>query len=157
MRLAAVDLNPRGTTILNTQRKAGAVDGYTTVAYNNAAIVSDGSGGLMQLLYTPPVPAWWVVEALVGIIYKADANYNYLYTYLSLTPADLDGATAAFQLGMQHSTVQTYECRHVRRAWRLAPGVAYTCGLILGGGNGGTWQYNTNPNILWMEAEAWAQ
>lgn len=157
MRLAAVDLSPRGAMLINTQRKRGQSEAYQAIAYNNGAIIGDGAGGLMQLVYTPPVPVWWVVDGEVGIVYKTDAAYNYLYTWLHLTPGDLDGWTDAFQLGMQHNQVQAYESRFVRKAWRLAAGVTYTCGIILGGGSGGTWNYHSGNNYCWIEAEAWTQ
>ncbi len=60
-------------------------------------------------------------------------------------------------IGTQHSNVQTYNSRLVRRLYRLAAGTQYTVSLILGSGNGGTWNYYTDAGHLWLEATAWTQ
>lgn len=157
MRAAPVELNPRSGVVLNTQRKTGRNENYVAVAYNNAAVLPDGGGGSMQFAYTPPVPVWWAVEAGISICQKMDANYNIIYHQLLLTPADQDGINWTQMVGTQHSQVQTYNSRLVRRLYRLAAGVSYTVQLILGSGNGGTWNYYQGTSHFWLEATAWTQ
>ena len=153
MRAAPADLATR-VTIINTQRKYGRASAYSA---GPAGVLGDGAGGTMQLTYTPPVPAWWAISGGVGILQKTDAAYNYIYTYLNLNPADQDGVAGGQLIGTQYNGVQTYESHSIRRIYRLAAGRTYSCQLCVGSGSGGTWQYNTDPSLLWIEGQAWLQ
>ena len=147
-----------GGAAANVQRKAGTLAGYVTVAYNNnAGTIDDGSGGRMQIVYTPSVPCWWEVTAQAGNVQKLDAAYHYLYGWIMLTPADQDGIFQAYHIVMQHAQVNTYEGRMMKRLFRLAAGVTYTASLVLGQGNGGSWNYYADPGYLWIEGKAFVQ
>jgi hypothetical protein len=108
----------------------------------------------LRLTYTPPVDAWWDAYLQLGLIQKIDANYNYLYGGLKLTPADVDGITNALELITQHASVQQFEGRGVGRIFKLAAGVTYQLDGILTGGSGGTWNYFQGKHQLALQAIA---
>jgi hypothetical protein len=142
---------------LDVQSLNGDSDTYSGQFTGTTYMPIDRVAGPMRLAYTPPVDAWWEVHGNIGLVTKVDANYNYLYGALSLSPADVDGITGANHLLTQHLTVQTYDHRTIHRIFKLAAGVAYTVGLGFVGGSGGTWQYYRGSATLFLQAKAWAR
>jgi microcystin-dependent protein len=139
----------------NVQRKWGAFENYVAIS-TAVSPISDGASGTMRLSLTPTVPSWWEVDGHFSIVQKLDANYNYAYGQVNLTPADQDGVSSGNSILSQHSTVQTYEPRHVTRIFRLAAGTTYTADLGFSPA-GGSWQYHAGKQYLSLEGKAWPQ
>lgn len=162
------DVGPQGPvgpaaagSVLNFQRVWGTDSNYRTtdlvgtITYHVMEQTATLGAPLIQLVYAPTVASWWECETYCQNLRKMDAAYNYVYVGLRLQPADQDGQSLAYAISTQHSTVDTFMHVTVKRTFRLAAGVSYTVQMILGGGNGGNWNYLKAGNYL--EAKAWAQ
>jgi hypothetical protein len=111
----------------------------------------------LRISYTPPVNCWWECTINLGLLMKTDANYNYFYGGLTLTPNDADGRSSGYNLVMQHNSVQTYEGRFFTSLFKLVAGTAYRVDGILTGGSGGTWQYYCGKAQLELHTKAWVR
>jgi hypothetical protein len=134
---------------MNNAYRAGIVNGDT--CYRDA-----GTGNPLQISYQPDVPVWWDLDFGIGIMQKLDAAYHYLIGQLVLTPADQDGAPGILHYDTQHASVQTYVKRTGAGWFRLAANTFYTAKVTFGL-NGGSWQYHTGPNYLWLCGRVWPQ
>jgi Collagen triple helix repeat (20 copies) len=87
------------------------------------------------------------------LIRKDDAAYHYLYTGMRLIPNDEDGLSTALVSSMQHSGVNQFVGFNTKRTFRCKAGTAYQIQAIMGGGNGGTWNYVKSSDTF-LEAKA---
>lgn len=106
--------------------------------------------------FTPTVDAWWDVSLVVGLVAKRDAAYTYMYGNLRCSPNDVDGVGIVNSIVMQHSQVNTYDYRSIRKIFKLAANTAYVVDAGFTGGSG-TWAYHTGPGFLWMNGMVWAR
>lgn len=150
---------PRGESgvgdLLAVQRQWGQNNAY--VAHNTAGMAIYCNGALtipLQILYTPPVDAWWCVSSTIGLIQKLDAAYHNAYGYLQLDPADGDNLIYCYDYEYQHSTVQTFSFRKMQHTYKLAAGVAYSC-TTRWGPSGGSWQIHQGQTVMHMQGMAY--
>jgi hypothetical protein len=136
------------------QRMLGTATSYGTYSANSN--IDNGSGSPMSIVVTPDVDSWWEVNAHIGLVQKADANYNYAYFLIQLNPADMDGLSQAYVIKTQHQSVQTYDHYTWHRIFRLAEGVTYNANLVIQP-QGGTWQVYQDNARLAIEGKMWAQ
>ena len=111
------------------QVKRGITDTYPQWANAQAGVImTDGSGGPMQISVTPSMPCYWLVTACTawaGVV----AAWNRADFGIRLSPADIDGRNIQARTATAtHSSVpwRTYSGSMM---WRLAAGVTYTAGL----------------------------
>jgi hypothetical protein len=135
------------------QVKRGVADSVVAVSSAVAAgtKLSDGSGGFMQISYTPLYDCYWVVRG--GTIWHGGTDmaggWQRVDQGLTITPADVNGITAAQQQAMEVYNQATIEFRSYMCSYmfKLAAGVAYTAALIFQfSGSAYTSQYHTGPN-----------
>lgn len=131
----------------------GTAASYSITISVTSYSMERGDGVLMQLFYTPPVNCWWDINAHISHVQKLDAAYNYMYLTVGLNTPDADGISTATHLITQHSGVNVFEGRIVRRRFKLVAGTAYSA-LMTFNTNGGQWSYYRDPSALWMEATA---
>lgn len=113
-----------------------------TVAYHVPEITATmGNPTLSIVVPAQSVPFWLEASHQNGLIRKDDAAYHYLYSGLRLTPADEDDLTIIKQVTTQHSSVDQFMSVQTTKRFRCKAGQAYTIQGIMGGGNGGIWNY----------------
>ena len=140
---------------INFQRLDGTNANYVAVA-NGGTFNINAGGTPLRLSYTPPVDVWWDVHACLGIVYKTDAVYDYMYAYYQMAVADLLGITQVFQILTQRSDVNTFGYRDMRRKFMLAAGIAYTC-TVMCSCSGANWQYYQDNARCFIEGTAYAR
>lgn len=142
--------------LMAVQRIWGQGSGFRIIG--NLDVFKLDSAGLNQMLinYTPSIPVWWEVEASIGSLHKIDAAYHYAYAQMLLSPADADGLNARQAIETQHSTVQIRVFRQVSQWWRLNAGITYTAYMQFSP-SGGSWEYRTDKEYLWMSGKVFAQ
>jgi len=84
---------------------------------------------------------------------KDDAAYHYLYHGMRLIPDDEDGFGYVWVVTTQHNAVNQFEGFNIAGSFRCKAGTSYQLQAIMGGGNGGTWNYMKNE-MTWLEAKA---
>lgn len=142
--------------LLSVQRIFGAREGYRAIS-NGQKYAIDAAGTPLQLVYTPPVPCLWEVDAQITIHQKLDAAYHMGAVSINIAPADADGQVGYATWEYQNSTVQTLVFKSITANYRLAASTAYTASVgftMLA--PAGSWQYHQNAHTLWMVARAWA-
>lgn len=137
--------------IFDTQRIIGSNNNYVSVV--DGAIMSNGSVTLNMAL-RPDAACWWEVYLMVGIVAKMDAAYHSGEVYFILSPADAGGSSRARATFTQHSGVNTYVWREIKKMWQLKANTNYQCGVYFAC-DGGSWQYHQGPTYLRMEGVAW--
>jgi hypothetical protein len=145
-------------TLLNSQSLRGVAGGTWSAIANNYLLSTSGAQNaapLLQLVYVPPVDAWWTVNCK-SWFNKTDAAYHYGYLCLALSPADQDGLSVVRLIEMQHSTVQTVCWRQARMTWRLAANQSYTC-FARFECSGGGWNVMQNDQSMVIDGMAYAQ
>ena len=142
--------------ILDEQYKQGAGSGYVVLASGGTLQTGGASSSPMSLTYTPPVNCWWETSGLVGILDKTDAAYHYAYIYLTLSPNDVDGNNAVYQIFTQNQASDRYGNRMPSRIWKLNAGTAYTVTMAINT-SGGTWQYTQLAQYLKLQGKAWSR
>jgi hypothetical protein len=145
---------------IDLQYVTGDDSGYTanfTGGSGNIQLVRTGGGLPLRINYTPPINVWWEVTLTLGALQKVDANYNYLYGGVLLTPADADSRTTVLHLVQQHFSVNMFDGRQATGLFKLNAGTAYQVDGILTGGSGGTWCYYIGKAQLELHAKAWAR
>lgn len=153
---------PAGPAVLDFQRLWCTAGAYRTtsfvgtVAYHVPEITATMGAPNLIINLNLPVPFWWDTTHQNGLIRKDDAAYHYIYTGLRLLPADQDGISTGLSVTTQHSAVDTYMNGLTRRTFRCAANTNYQLQAIMGGGNGGTWNYNKSVDC-WLEGRAFAQ
>lgn len=154
-------LEAKKGAVLNFQRIWCTVAAYRTasfsgtVAYHTLERGAPTGSDFLLLTYNSPVPFWWECVHVNGLIRKDDAAYHYLYSGLQLGGADQDGIIQQIGIFTGHSTVMQFGSVTTKKTFRLPAG-SHTVSAIMGGGNGGTWNYMKNSNC-YLEAKAWAQ
>lgn len=144
---------------IDVKRIAGQYENYNGPITPTSAtnIYCDAAGTIpVRLTFTPPVDAWLDAELNMGIVEKGDANYNYLWGMLKLTPPDVDGIDTAQHYLMQHASVNIYDHRYVHRMFKLAAGTSYILDALVQC-SAGSWRYHAGKWLLWMEGRLWAR
>jgi hypothetical protein len=143
--------------LVDFRQKAGPSTGAYSAAYTAAVNpLPDGSGGNMQLTYTPPVNCYWETTFGVGQCVKNDAAYGVAYLGVVLAPVDANGYVTAWDVKTQHSSVNQIEARFVHRTFTLVAGTAYTLNAALSVGSG-SWTLWLQQDYYWLQAKAIAR
>ena len=127
-----------------------------TVAYHVIELTATLAAPNMIMTLSLPVPFFWEITHTNYLIRKDDAAYHYLYSGIRVLPADQDGLTISSGITTQHSAVDQFMHVTIRRTFRCAANTSYQAQAIMGGGNGGTWNYMKDPGTF-IEGKAWAQ
>ncbi len=144
---------------LDMKRIAGQYENYNGPITSTSLVnlYCDSAGTIpLRLTFTPPVDAWLDATLNMGIVEKSDANYNYGYAVMRLTPPDVDGVQDADHYVMQHASVNIYDHRHVQRVFKLAAGTSYILdGLFTC--SAGSWRYHAGKAMLYLDGRLWAR
>jgi hypothetical protein len=144
---------------IDMKRIAGQYENYNGPITSTTLVnlYCDSAGTIpLRLTFTPPVDAWLDATLNMGIVEKSDANYNYGYAVMRLTPPDVDGVQDADHYVMQHASVNIYDHRHVQRVFKLAAGTSYILdGLFTC--SAGSWRYHAGKAMLYLDGRLWAR
>ncbi len=149
---------PLTPSILDTRYLEGTQAAYSG-SLNGAStnyLKYDATNNL-ELLYTPPIDAWWEVTLRISLLQKLDAAYHYAYGMIELSPAPVTGTAVRHSIIVQHSSVNYYMSFDITTLYKLAANTAYTAKSVFGNGNGGSWQHYRGGGHLDMHAYAWAR
>jgi len=134
------------------QMKRGGADATVQIGGGlvaNGAILTDGAGGDMRIVYTPTYPCYWVVRGNV-MTHGVDVVWSRCDFGIRITPADADGTALGVQCPMQVYGNSVVEWRSWSGSYmfKLSAGVAYTAYLTFEYSYGWYQRYHTGPNWL---------
>jgi hypothetical protein len=135
------------------QHKRGVTDGnqtFTTATVLGTKMV-DGSGGLMQITYTPLYPCIWIVRANVMSCGAVDGiGWRRWDWSIFISPADVNGVTEGIRVPCQaydNGTV-AWRTHAASYPFRLAANTAYTAYLAHAFLSGGSILYHSGPQWI---------
>lgn len=92
--------------------------------------MTDGSGGNMEISYTPRYPCYWLVRANT-MWHGVSGGWQRCDHGIYISPADLDGVTLGHQrpMDLYDNTVVEWRTAAASAMFRLAAGITYTAYL----------------------------
>jgi hypothetical protein len=136
-----------------TYRQEGENNGYVNFATGTNITVNAAQNKALQWNLSSPVDIWAEYEFSLGIVQKVDAAYHYAVFNAVVSGTPVLGTPAAV-IRTQHASVNVYEQYIVHGIIGLSANTSYAiyCNTSI---QGGTWQYNQQPNYLNMTGRAW--